>query len=69
MFFMFRVEFVDANNNCYYSQNMSKEKEVYVKDAEGFVCKKDLSDVQPDELVISEKEFKKISGLSKYNKN
>ena len=36
---------------------------VYVKDSEGFVFKKKESEVAADEKIISEKEYKKKSGL------
>ena len=41
---------------------------VYVKDDEGYVSKKLESEVQPQEKIISEKEFMKISGLAFYEK-
>ena len=42
---------------------------VFVKDSEGYVFKKLENEVYPDEKVISEKEYMKISGLSSYEKN
>jgi hypothetical protein len=41
---------------------------VYVKDSEGFVFKKKESEVTSDEKIISEKEYKKKSGLAFYEK-
>ena len=41
---------------------------VFVKDSEGYVFKKLENEVYPDEKVISEKEYMKISGLSSYEK-
>ena len=41
---------------------------VFVKDSEGYVFKKLASEISPDEKVISEKEYMKISGLSSYEK-
>ena len=41
---------------------------VFVKDSEGYVFKKLASEIAPDEKVISEKEYMKISGLSSYEK-
>ena len=41
---------------------------VYVKDSEGFVFKKKESDVSADEMIISEKEYLKKSGIAFYEK-
>lgn len=41
---------------------------VYVKDSEGYVFKKNKSEVLPNEKVISEKEYLKLSGLESYEK-
>lgn len=41
---------------------------VYVKDSEGYVYKKLLSEKTSDEKIISEKEYLKKSGLASYNK-
>ena len=41
---------------------------VYVKDSEGYVFKKLESGVSPDEKIISEKEYMKLSGLASYEK-
>ena len=41
---------------------------VFVKDSEGYVFKKLESEVFPDEKIISEKEYMKISGLASYEK-
>jgi len=41
---------------------------VFVKDLEGYVFKKLESEVFPDEKIISEKEYMKISGLTSYEK-
>ena len=39
---------------------------VFVKDSEGYVFKKLESEVSPDEKIISEKEYIKKSGISKF---
>ena len=41
---------------------------VFVKDSEGYVFKKLESEVSPDEKIISEKEYMKVSGLASYEK-
>ena len=41
---------------------------VFVKDSEGYVFKKLESEVSPDEKIISEKEYMKVSGLTSYEK-
>lgn len=41
---------------------------VFVKDSDGYVFKKLLSEVAYDEKVISEKEYMKISGIASYEK-
>ncbi len=41
---------------------------VYVKDSEGFVFKKKESEVAKGEKVISEREYRKRSGLALYEK-
>ena len=41
---------------------------VYVKDSEGYVCKKLKSDVCKGEKIISEKAYLKASGLAYYEK-
>lgn len=41
---------------------------VYVKDSEGFVVKKQKSQVQADETIISAAEYKKLSGEEYYEK-
>ena len=41
---------------------------VFVKDSEGYVFKKAASEISADEIIISEKEYMKISGLSSYEK-
>ena len=41
---------------------------VFVKDSEGYVFKKLLSEVSSDEKIISEKEYMKVSGLTSYEK-
>ncbi len=41
---------------------------VFVKDSEGFVSKKQASEVAADEKIITEKEYKKLSGLDSYEK-
>lgn len=41
---------------------------VYVKDSEGFVFKKKESEITENEKIISEKEYKKKSGLAFYEK-
>jgi len=43
-------------------------KYVYVKDAEGFVTKKLISQVDADEKIISKEEFEQISGIDYYKK-
>lgn len=37
---------------------------VFVKDSEGYVFKKLESEISPDEKIISEKEYMKVSGLT-----
>ena len=41
---------------------------VFVKDSEGYVFKKLEAEVSPDEKIISEKEYMKVSGLALYEK-
>lgn len=41
-------------------------KYVYVKDSEGFVCKKELSKVASGETIITEQEYKELSGENYY---
>ena len=41
---------------------------VFVKDSEGYVFKKLESEVSPDEKIISEKKYMKVSGLTSYEK-
>jgi len=41
---------------------------VFVKDSEGYVFKKLETEVSPDEKIISEKEYMKLSGLESYEK-
>lgn len=41
---------------------------IYVKDSEGFVCKKAENELLPNEKIISEKEYLKCSGLADYGK-
>lgn len=41
---------------------------VFVKDSEGFVAKKLLTEVKTGEQIISEKEYKKKSGMDFYEK-
>ena len=41
---------------------------VFVKDAEGYVFKKQKSEVSPDEKIITKKEYMKASGLAAYKK-
>ena len=41
---------------------------VFVKDSEGYVFKKLNSEISPDETIISEKEYMKVSGLTSYEK-
>jgi len=41
---------------------------IYVKDTEGYVYKKDSSELLPDEKIISEKEYLRKSGLGTYQK-
>lgn len=41
---------------------------IFVKDSEGYVFKKSESEVSPDEKIISEKEYMKLSGLASYEK-
>ena len=41
---------------------------VFVKDSEGYVFKKLESETSPDEKIISEKEYMKVSGLASYEK-
>ena len=42
---------------------------VYVKDSEGFVAKKLESQLLPDELIITEEEYKELSGENYYKKH
>ena len=44
-------------------------KYVYVKDSEGFVAKKAINKVEPDEVQISKEEFRKLSGDEYYEKH
>lgn len=41
---------------------------VYVKDSEGYVCKKLKSELTSSDKIISEKKYLKLSGLSAYEK-
>ena len=41
---------------------------VFVKDSEGYVFKKLKSEISPNEKIISEKEYMKVSGLTAYEK-
>lgn len=41
---------------------------VFVKDSEGYVFKKLISEVSVDEKIITEKEYMKKSGLASYEK-
>ena len=41
---------------------------VFVKDSEGYVFKKLMSEISDDEKIISEKEYMKLSGLASYEK-
>lgn len=41
---------------------MSNQEFVYIKDDEGFACKKKASDVLENETIITEEEYKKITG-------
>ena len=41
---------------------------IFAKDSEGYVFKKSESEVSPDEKIISEKEYMKLSGLASYEK-
>lgn len=41
---------------------------VFVKDSEGYVLKKLESEISPDEKIISEEEYMKVSGLASYEK-
>ena len=41
---------------------------VFVKDSEGYVFKKLESEISPDEKIISEKEYMRVSGLTSYEK-
>ena len=41
---------------------------VFVKDSKGYVFKKLESEVSPDEKIISEKGYMKVSGLTSYEK-
>ena len=43
-------------------------KYVFVKDAEGFVSKKEEQEILADDKIISEKEYLKKSGLEFYEK-
>ncbi len=47
---------------------MSEMDYAFVKDSEGYVFKKLKSEVSPDEKIISEKEYMKVSGLTSYEK-
>ena len=44
-------------------------KYVYVKDSEGFVSKKAVNKVEPDEVVITKDEFRRLSGDEYYEQN
>jgi hypothetical protein len=44
-------------------------KYVYVKDSEGFVSKKAVNKVEPDDVVITKDEFRKLSGDEYYEQN
>lgn len=41
-------------------------KQVYIKDSEGFVTKKLESEILPGEVIITKQEFENISGLTYY---
>ena len=43
-------------------------KYVFVKDSEGFVSKKLESEITPNEKIISERTYMKLSGLKSYEK-
>ena len=43
-------------------------KYIYVKDNDGFVVKKLQSDLLPDEQIITEEEYKELSGENYYQK-
>lgn len=43
-------------------------KQVYVKDKEGFVCKKSETEIKNGEKIITEKEYKQRSGVGYYEK-
>jgi len=43
-------------------------KYIYVKDSEGFVTKKQESQIEADEKIISKEEFEQISGIDYYKK-
>ncbi len=43
-------------------------KYVYVKDSEGFVVKKPENELLSNEVIISEKEYNKLSGENFYKK-
>ena len=42
---------------------------IFVKDSEGYVFKKSESEVSPDEKIISEKEYMKLSDLLLMKRN
>ena len=44
-------------------------KYVYVKNSEGFVSKKAVNKVDPDEVVITKDEFRRLSGDEYYEQN
>ena len=44
-------------------------KYIYVKDSEGFVSKKAINKVEPDEIQISKEEFRRLSGDDYYDKH
>ena len=44
-------------------------KYVYVKDSEGFVSKKAVNKIGPDEIEITEDEFRKLSGDEYYEQH
>lgn len=45
---------------------MTNEKQVYVKDNEGYVTRKQKNQVLPDETIITKKEWEKASGVEYY---
>lgn len=44
-------------------------KYVFLKDKEGFVSKKDIKDLDPDDAVISKEEFENLSGNRYYKQH